>query len=69
MWKANRELTETAHCPVCKVIFGRRDKSKPYAAHCEECKATFKWIPNAKKPTASLDKDLKKGRCGCALGH
>lgn len=69
MWKDKSrpdEDFETASCPVCRAIFGHRDKTLVFKGHCRECKTTFWWKPWAVKPSAVLDRDEKKGRCGCA---
>jgi len=64
---------ETAQCPVCRFVFGRRDTSAIYKAHCSECRVTFWWKPWAEKPTALLDRDAERRKCGClsceAKGH
>ena len=51
-------------CPVCPSKFGGRNPEITFAAHCEECKATYTWHPGQDKPTALLDK-YKSQRCGC----
>jgi len=46
---------EMAQCPVCKALFGQRDKTVFFKAHCAECRATFWWKPWAERPNAVLD--------------
>lgn len=55
---------ERLFCPVCDAHLGDRAKNELFMGHCDECKASFIWKPNAKKPESSLDKDKPKV-CGC----
>ena len=55
---------ERLYCPVCNLWLGDRTKHELFIAHCEECKATFIWRHNSKKPESQMDKD-KPVRCGC----
>lgn len=70
MWKPKNQPEEDSRfesvkCPVCRVVFGRRDKETIYLAHCEECKATFYWKPWAKAPSVTMDKDAVKKHRYC----
>lgn len=51
-------------CPVCKVSLGRKETDETVAFHCDECLAVFTWFPGVDKPTAKLDRDLRKV-CKC----
>lgn len=69
MWRSkdkyeDQPRTETAQCPVCRAILGKRDCDTIFMAHCEECKATFYWRPWETKPTVKMDKDIP-AKCGC----
>lgn len=58
-------FNERLFCPVCNAHLGDRKKKEMVVAHCEECKATFIFRNDAKKPESKLDKD-KKIDCGCS---
>lgn len=56
---------EVTQCPVCRALFGQRDKAAIFKAHCIECKATYWWKPWAEKPNVVMDKDVTKERRYC----
>lgn len=55
---------EPTQCPVCKTIFGRRDKTTIFKAHCKECRATFYFKPWTDTPSVIMDRDAEL-KCGC----
>lgn len=63
MWNA-QDNTEGMQCPVCKTLFGKREKTTVFVAHCKDCRATYYWKPWAIKPSVELDKH-KPENCGC----
>lgn len=61
---------EAAVCPVCDTKLGYRSNEETYAAHCEECKAIFTWLPQCDKTKPDVKLDGKKDtRCGCGCGR
>ena len=56
---------DPAQCPVCNAILGAKFEDETFIAHCEECRATFHFLPYKTVPTVTLDKDKHKGECGC----
>lgn len=46
---------ETAVCLVCRTVFGRRDKTVLYKAHCDECRATYWFKPGSDRPNVVMD--------------
>lgn len=65
MWRSkerreDQPRTETAQCPVCKAILGKRNCDTIFMAHCEECRAVFTWKPREDSPIVVMDKDIKR---------
>lgn len=66
MWNKNSRK-ETAKCPVCRTVLGAYDPDTIFKAHCGECRATFFFKPDTKKPSVIMDSHKQfKGYCGPA---
>ena len=56
---------ELTKCPVCRLIFGERDKTAVFKAHCDECLTTFWWRPWVDKPSAVMDTERQYAKRYC----